>query len=158
MDYAPFKKPSRLAGLFSYRSVIPPPPHEILLAQIFMGAPAARWAVKCKRRIACDEFFVSRKSSSRAHSAAQSRPKSRRSCGGWPRNAPAGAVVSPRNFACANFRGGPGRPLLDKGLAGMLCCFANRMKGKRDAQNHGRRRQYRRKKPSFTAHMQFYRT
>ena len=44
MDCAPFKKPSRLAGLFSYRSVIPPSPHEILLAQIFMGAPAARGA------------------------------------------------------------------------------------------------------------------
>ena len=39
MDFAPFKKPSRLAGLFSYRSVIPPSPHEILLAQIFMGGP-----------------------------------------------------------------------------------------------------------------------
>ena len=44
MDCAPFKKPSRKAGLFSYRSVIPPSPHETLLAQISAGAPAARWA------------------------------------------------------------------------------------------------------------------
>ena len=62
MDCAPFKKPGRLAGLFSYRSVIP------------------------------------------------SRPKSRRLRGGWPRNAPAGAVLLPTKFCCANFRGGPGRP------------------------------------------------
>ena len=62
IDFAPFKKPGRLAGLFSYRSVIP------------------------------------------------SRPKSRRLRGGWPRNAPAGAVLLPTNFCCANFRGGPGRP------------------------------------------------
>ena len=43
MDCAPFEKPSRKAGLFSYRSVIPPSPHETLLAQIFAGTPAARW-------------------------------------------------------------------------------------------------------------------
>ena len=34
MDYAPFKKPSRLAGLFSYRSVIPPFPHKTLLRKL----------------------------------------------------------------------------------------------------------------------------
>ena len=62
IDFAPFKKPGRLAGLFSYRFVIP------------------------------------------------SRPKSRRLRGGWPRNAPAGAVLLPTKFCCANFRGGPGRP------------------------------------------------
>ena len=50
IDFAPFKKPGRLAGLFSYRSIIP------------------------------------------------SRPKSRRLRGGWPRNAPAGAVLLPAEF------------------------------------------------------------
>lgn len=34
MDYAPFKKPSQLAGLFSYRSVIPPFPHKTLLRKL----------------------------------------------------------------------------------------------------------------------------
>ena len=37
MDYAPFKKPSRLAGLFSYRSVIPPFPHKTLLCKLSWG-------------------------------------------------------------------------------------------------------------------------
>ena len=50
IDFAPFKKPGRLAGLFSYRFVIP------------------------------------------------FRPKSRRLRGGWPRNAPAGAVLLPAEF------------------------------------------------------------
>ena len=37
MDYAPFKKPSRLAGLFSYRSVIPPSPHKTLRCKLSWG-------------------------------------------------------------------------------------------------------------------------
>ena len=37
MDYAPFKKPSCLAGLFSYRSVIPPSPHKTLLCKLSWG-------------------------------------------------------------------------------------------------------------------------
>ena len=37
MDCAPFKKPSRKAGLFSYRSVIPPSPHETLLRKFPRG-------------------------------------------------------------------------------------------------------------------------
>ena len=37
MDCAPFKKPSRLAGLFSYRSVIPPSPHKTLLRKFLRG-------------------------------------------------------------------------------------------------------------------------
>ena len=37
MDCAPFKKPSRLAGLFSYRSVIPPSPRETLLRKLSWG-------------------------------------------------------------------------------------------------------------------------
>ena len=34
MDYAPLKKPSQPAGLFSYRSVIPPFPHKTLLRKL----------------------------------------------------------------------------------------------------------------------------
>ena len=37
MDYAPFKKPSHSAGLFSYRSVIPPFPHKTLLCKLSWG-------------------------------------------------------------------------------------------------------------------------
>ena len=37
MDCAPFKKPSRKAGLFSYRSVIPPSPRETLLRKFSQG-------------------------------------------------------------------------------------------------------------------------
>ena len=39
MDCAPFKKPGRLAGLFSYRCVISPFPRETLPTQISAGAP-----------------------------------------------------------------------------------------------------------------------
>jgi len=41
MDYAPLKKPSQPAGLFSYRSVIPPFPHKALLRKPSQG-PALR--------------------------------------------------------------------------------------------------------------------
>ena len=37
MDYAPFKKPSHLAGLFSYRSVIPISPHKTLRCKFSWG-------------------------------------------------------------------------------------------------------------------------
>ena len=43
MDYTPFKKPSRLAGLFSYRSVIPPFPQKVPFA------PAARLQAPSRR-------------------------------------------------------------------------------------------------------------
>ena len=108
MDFAPFKKPSRLAGLFSYRSVIPPSPHKTLLRKFLRGPRRPAGRQTCKRHIACDDFFAK---SSRAHSAAPSRPKSRRICGGWPRNAPAGAVASPENPAARVFPG-PRRPVL----------------------------------------------
>ena len=62
IDFAPFKKPGRLAGLFSYRFVIP------------------------------------------------SRPKSRRLRGGWPRNAPAGAVLLPAEFCRCKLPRGPRPP------------------------------------------------
>ena len=69
MDCAPFKKPSRKAGLFSYRSVIPPSPHETLLRKFPRGPrpPCGRpyGAAYRLRRLFC---FT--KSSSRAYSAA----------------------------------------------------------------------------------------
>ena len=71
MDCAPFKKPSRKAGLFSYRSVIPPSPHETLLAQTFAGAPAARWAAM---RGGASLAAVFLQKSPRAHSAAAPSP------------------------------------------------------------------------------------
>ena len=37
MDCAPFKKPGRKTGLFSYRCVIPPSPHETLLCKLSRG-------------------------------------------------------------------------------------------------------------------------
>ena len=37
MDYAQFKKPSQLAGLFSYRSVIPPSPPKTFLCKLSWG-------------------------------------------------------------------------------------------------------------------------
>ena len=40
MDYIPFKKPSRMAGLFSYHFVIPPYPHKTLQGKLLRG-PAA---------------------------------------------------------------------------------------------------------------------
>ena len=87
MDCAPFKKPSRKAGLFSYRSAIPPSPHEILPAQIFMGTPPP-----CGRQsasfISCAAAFLQK--SPRAHSAA-------------PR--------FPAKLCFANFRGDPRRPV-----------------------------------------------
>ena len=57
MDCAPFKKPSRKAGLFSYRSVIPPSPRETLLRKFSWdpGRPAGRKT--CKRHIACHDFL-----------------------------------------------------------------------------------------------------
>ena len=48
MDCAPFKKPSRLAGLFSYRSVIPPSPHKTLLHKLSRG-PAALCSIQSAR-------------------------------------------------------------------------------------------------------------
>ena len=48
MDYAPFKKPSQLAGLFSYRSVIPPSPHKTLLHKLSRG-PAALCSIQSAR-------------------------------------------------------------------------------------------------------------
>ena len=104
MDYAPFKKPSRLAGLFSYRSVIPPSPHKTLLRKFLRGPRRpAGWQTQAVYRLR--RLFFAK--SSRAHSAAPSRPKSRRICGGWPRNAPAGAVASPENPAARVFPGTP---------------------------------------------------
>ena len=48
MDCAPFKKPSRKAGLFSYRSVIPPSPHKTLLRKFSWGPrPPCRTAPHC---------------------------------------------------------------------------------------------------------------
>ena len=70
MDYAPFKKPSQLAGLFSYRSVIPPSPRETLLAQISPGALPPEGRPKTSVISLATSFYVSHKSSSRAHSAA----------------------------------------------------------------------------------------
>ena len=72
MDCAPFEKPSRKAGLFSYRSVIPPSPHETLLAQISAGAPAARWAAM---RGGASLAAVFLQKSPRAHSAAAPSPR-----------------------------------------------------------------------------------
>ena len=68
MDCAPFEKPSRKAGLFSYRSVIPPSPRETLLRKFSQGPwPPCRaanvQAVYRLRRLFC-------KSHRRAHSAA----------------------------------------------------------------------------------------
>ena len=68
MDCAPFKKPSRKAGLFSYRSVIPPSPRETLLRKFSQGPwPPCRaanvQAVYRLRRLFC-------KKSSCAYSAA----------------------------------------------------------------------------------------
>ena len=37
MDCAPFKKPGHKTGLFSYRSVLPPSPHETLLCKLPRG-------------------------------------------------------------------------------------------------------------------------
>ena len=37
MDYIPFKKPSHLAGLFSYHFVIPPFPHKTLQGKFLRG-------------------------------------------------------------------------------------------------------------------------
>ena len=37
MDCAPFKKPGRKTGLFSYRCVIPPSPHETLFCKLSRG-------------------------------------------------------------------------------------------------------------------------
>ena len=88
MDFAPFKKPSRLAGLFSYRSVIPPSPHEILLAQIFMGAPAAHSGGHTQASYRLRRLFCKKP------------PARSLRCGSF----------SPQNFADANFRGSPGRP------------------------------------------------
>ena len=45
---APFKKPSRLTGLFSYRSVIPPSPHKTLLHKLSRG-PAALCSIQSAR-------------------------------------------------------------------------------------------------------------
>ena len=71
MDCAPFKKPSRKAGLFSYRSVIPPSPHETLLAQTSAGTPAAlRAAIRGGASLAA--VFLQK--SPRAHSAAAPSP------------------------------------------------------------------------------------
>jgi len=56
MDCAPFKKPSRKAGLFSYRSVIPPSPHETLLRK-FPRGPRRPVGGHAGRRIACGELF-----------------------------------------------------------------------------------------------------
>ena len=107
IDFAPFKKPGRLAGLFSYRSVIPPSPHKILLCKLSWGP-----RLPCGRLI---DFAPFKKPGRLAglfsyRSVIPSRPKSRHLRGGWPRNAPAGAVLLPTKLCCANFRGGPGRP------------------------------------------------
>ena len=100
----------------------------------FRGGPAARWAAMRGGVSLAASFFVSQKSSSRAHSAALRFPAKlclrkfprgpRPPCG-----RPCGAahplrrffckshralipllLVSPRNFACAKFHGGPRRP------------------------------------------------
>ena len=116
MDCAPFKKPSRKAGLFSYRSVIPPSPHETLLAQSFMGAPAARWAAIRGLRIACGGFL---QKSPRAHSAAPPSPHEallRKVSWGPPplRGRQSASGAPPAAAFCFVFR-----PLLDRG--GRIC-------------------------------------
>ena len=58
MDCAPFKKPGQMTGLFSYRSVIPPSPREILLCKFSRGPRPPWWAAMRKRHIACDDFFA----------------------------------------------------------------------------------------------------
>ena len=99
MDYAPFKKPSRLAGLFSYRSVIPPFPHKTLLCKLSWGPrPTGQGGERyqfhhanSRRRklcIACGDFLVK----------------------------VTGALTSlrlllPAKLCYANFRRGPGRPV-----------------------------------------------
>ena len=77
----------------SARSLAPPFPHETLLRKLLRGPRRPPGAAK-KRHIACDDFF---QKSSRAHSAAPSRPKCRRLRGGWPRNAPAGGTARTLN-------------------------------------------------------------
>lgn len=113
MDFAPFKKPSRLAGLFSYRSVIPPSPHETLLRKFSWGPrPPCRaanvQAVYRLRRLFC-------KSHRRAHFAAAPSPREtllrKFSQGPWP---PCRAAAH-----CAPFRK-PGR------LAGLSLSFSFR--------------------------------
>ena len=71
MDCAPFKKPGRLAGLFSYRSVIPPSPHRILLTQTSVGAPAARRAANTQAVHRLRRLILSHR---RARSAAAPSP------------------------------------------------------------------------------------
>ena len=51
MDFAPFKKPGLLTGLFSYRSVIPPSPHKTLLRKFSQGP----WS-PCRAAAHCAPF------------------------------------------------------------------------------------------------------
>ena len=96
MDYAPFKKPSRLAGLFSYRSVIPPSPHITLLCKLSWGPrPTGQGGeqVSISSRKLTSEWTT-------LHS------KSPASWLGFSHTAPS-FLLLPTKLCNANFRGGP---------------------------------------------------
>ena len=96
MDYAPFKKPSRLAGLFSYRSVIPPFPHETLLCKLSWGP--------CPTGQGGEQASISSRKRTSEWTTLHS--KSPASWLGFSHTAPS-FLLLPTKLCNANFRGGP---------------------------------------------------
>ena len=99
MDYAPFKKPSRLAGLFSYRSVIPPFPHKTLLCKLSWGPrPTGQGG---------EQASISSRKRTSEWTALHSKSPAERL--GFSHTAPS-FLLLPAKLCFANFRRGPGRP------------------------------------------------
>ena len=99
MDYAPFKKPSHSAGLFSYRSVIPPFPHKTLLCKLSWGPrPTGQGG---------EQASISSRKLTSEWTALHSKSPAERL--GFSHTAPS-FLLLPTKLCFANFRRGPGRP------------------------------------------------
>ena len=99
MDCAPFKKPSRKAGLFSYRSVIPPFPHKTLLCKLSWGPrPTGQGG---------EQASISSRKRTSEWTALHSKSPAERL--GFSHTAPS-FLLLPAKLCFANFRRGPGRP------------------------------------------------